>query len=251
MHTHRVDIFHRADRDHIADRIPHCLKFNFLPSGNGTFNQYLRNRRLFKTGMSNLLQFLRIIRDSPAASAERECRSDNDRIADPFRTGKRFFFGGCDFRGNDRLVNLLHGTPEEITVFRTFNGFNIGPKQTDTVFRKPVVFAQLHRQCKTGLSAKSCQQTVRLFLHNDPLQGFRIERFKVNLIRKMFVGHDRCRVGIGKHDIDSFRFQNTARLRAGIIKLCGLADNDRSRTDHKYLFDGIISGHVYCPPSCG
>ena len=103
-------------------------------------------------------------------------------------------------------MDLLHGTPEEITVLCPFNGFNVRAKQTDAMFRKPVVFTQLHRQCKTGLSAKSRQQTVRLFLHNDPLQGFRIERFEVDLIRKMFVGHDRCRVGVSKHDIDSFRF---------------------------------------------
>jgi hypothetical protein len=59
------------------------------------------------------------------------------------------------------------------------------------------------------------------------------------------VGHDRRRVGIDQDDAVALLAQRLAGLRAGVIELAGLADDDRAGADDQDAFDVGSFGHFY------
>src|SRR2546429_2459279 len=50
-------------------------------------------------------------------------------------------------------------------------------------------------------------------------------------MREFRVGHDGRGIRIHQHDLVPLGTQRLARLRAGVIKLASLADNDRARSE--------------------
>ncbi len=44
MRAHRVDVFDKADRDHVALGIADDLKFQLLPAKDGFLNEYLADQ---------------------------------------------------------------------------------------------------------------------------------------------------------------------------------------------------------------
>ena len=112
------------------------------------------------------------------------------------------------------------------------------------MFFEPSVTGQQQSKGETGLPAKPRKQSVRLFDPDDLLERSFVQRFEVDLIRHIRIGHDRGRIGIDENDIDAFLFQNPARLRARIIKFGCLTDDNRSGADHKYFLNRGVPWHV-------
>src|SRR5262249_12944396 len=59
----------------------------------------------------------------------------------------------------------------------------------------------------------------------DDLRGDRLDVGSVGQIR---IGHDRGRIGVDQDDPVALRLERLAGLRAGIVELAGLADDDRA-----------------------
>ena len=57
-----------------------------------------------------------------------------------------------------------------------------------------------------------------------------VERLDVGLVGHDRVGHDGGRVGVHEHDLVAELAQRLAGLRAGVVELAGLADDDRARS---------------------
>src|SRR6185437_2594703 len=57
------------------------------------------------------------------------------------------------------------------------------------------------------------------------------------------IGHDRRRIGIHQNDAVALVLQRLAGLRAGIIELTGLADDDRASANDQDRFDVCSFGH--------
>ena len=71
------------------------------------------------------------------------------------------------------------------------------------------------------------------------------------MIRNIRVRHDGGRVGVDQHGLNALGFQSTAGLRAGVVKLGSLTDDDRAGTDNQHLFDSRIFRHLNGPLSRG
>ena len=82
----------------------------------------------------------------------------------------------------------------------------------------------------------------------DDLPG---ERLDVGAVGHLRIGHDRGRVRVDQHDLVAFFAQGLAGLRAGIIELAGLADDDRAGADEQNLVDVVASRHVAIPLNRG
>src|SRR5690606_232833 len=75
------------------------------------------------------------------------------------------------------------------------------------------------------------------------------DRFDVDRVRRVGVGHDRGRVGIHQHHAVALLAQRLAGLRAGVVELAGLADDDGAGADDE---DGLEVGapwHQCCASS--
>ena len=62
------------------------------------------------------------------------------------------------------------------------------------------------------------------------------------------VGHNGSGVGVEQDRFNALCFQRAARLRAGVIELSGLTDDDGAGADDQYLFDSGVLRHFSVPP---
>ena len=73
----------------------------------------------------------------------------------------------------------------------------------------------------------------------------RVERLDVRAPHELRIRHDRRRVRVDEHDVVAERRQRLGALRARVVELAGLPDDDRPRADEQNLLDvvrGAASG---------
>ena len=56
------------------------------------------------------------------------------------------------------------------------------------------------------------------------------QRLDVGAVGHLRIGHDGGRIGVGQHHLVAFRLERLAGLRAGVVELGRLADDDRARS---------------------
>ena len=249
MNAHGIEILHTAHCDHIARRIPHGFKFDLLPAVDVFFNKNLSDRRSIQAGLGYKRQLLRCIGHSAPSASKSEGRTDDHGIADCFPNLQRPFYIMGNVGGNHRLTDLGHRFLEQLPVLGLINGVGIGAEQCDPVLFKKALVRQLHGNGQTRLPPKPCKKAVRLFLFDNSFHRFLGQRLQIDLIGQGAVGHDRCRVGIDQHHIDSGLLQNTAGLCARIVKFCRLSDHNGTGADDHYFFYILIQRHSRFPPS--
>ena len=148
-----------------------------------------------------------------------------------------------DLGGDDRLADLLHGVLEHLAVLRLCDGGRVRAEQLDAHLFEEAVLAQLHGEVQTGLAAEVGQQGVRAFLLDDLLNGLDGHRLDINLIRDLFICHDGCRVGVYQNNLQTLLAQCAAGLRACVVELGSLTDDDRAGTQYHYLMNILAQRH--------
>ena len=81
--THRVEVFHRADGDHIAHAVPHGLELDLLPAEDGPLHQNLGNGGGVQSRLGDDAQLRLIGRRAAAGPAQSKGGTDDDGITDP------------------------------------------------------------------------------------------------------------------------------------------------------------------------
>ena len=69
------------------------------------------------------------------------------------------------------------------------------------------------------------------------------ERLDIGAVGQIRVGHDSRRIRIDEHHFEPVGLQRLARLRAGIVELAGLADDDRPGAYDQNAVDVFAAGH--------
>ena len=247
MDADGVDVFHVADDDAVVGLIAHDFVFDFLPAGNGAFDEDLVDWAEFDAARGDHEQFVFVMGDAAAGTAEGKGRTDDDRIADLIGEfdGRRDVFKDIAFR--NRLVDIFHGFLEEFPVFGFFDSRQMRPEELDVIFFQDTGVSQFDSHVQADLAAKGSQQAVRPFFFNDFRHVVEGNRFDIDAVGNVFVGHDRRRVAVDEDDFQSFFLQGTAGLGAGIVEFSGLTDDNRARTDNEYFLQSFY--HVSFPPS--
>ncbi len=88
------------------------------------------------------------------------------------------------------------------------------------------------------------RSAVRALLGDDLRHDLRRDRLDIGRVRQVRVGHDGRRIGIDQNDPVALFLERLAGLRAGIVELAGLADDDRSRADDQDRGDVGPFGHI-------
>ena len=103
--------------------------------------------------------------------------------------------------------------------------------QPDVVLLEDSGLGQRHRQVQPGLAAESGEQPLRPLFGDDLLDRLDGQRLEVDGVGHLGVGHDRGRVGVDEDRPNALFPQRAAGLRAGVVELGRLPDDDRPRAD--------------------
>ena len=107
----------------------------------------------------------------------------------------------------------------------------LAPISSHAVLLEDPALVQRDRDVERGLPAEGRQHRVRPLLGDDRLDHLGRDRLDVGRVGELGVGHDRRRVGVDQDDPEALLAQHPAGLRAGVVELAGLADDDRAGAD--------------------
>ncbi len=147
-------------------------------------------------------------------------------------------------------ADLLHRVFEEQTVFGFLDGADLCADKMHVVFFENSGVGQLDGQVQGSLSTNGWEHSETgsgrefAFDANDLFEVRERERFDVGAIRQLGVGHDGGGVRIRQHHFKTFRLERLASLRAGVIKLRRLANDDRARAENQYFRDVCAFRHL-------
>ena len=238
MDAHRVEVLDAADDDRVVVVVAHHLHLVLLPAQERAVDEHLRVHRRVQPPPGNVVELVPVVRDAPAGAAERERRPHDRRQADLLEDLTRLFKGVRRERLGalqpDRLDNLL----ELLAVLGPVDHLAVGPDHLHTQPRERPVVEERARAVERRLPAQRRQHRVdvqvrSLMLLDDLGDGFGGDGLDVRPVRELRVGHDRRRVGVHQHHLEPFLPQGLARLRARVVELTALADDDRPGADEQ------------------
>ena len=170
--------------------------------------------------------------DAPAGATQREGRPHDGRQADVLQGACR---GRCpghlvgaldDGRRGIGLADAIEQVAEPFAVLGHLDRLDGRPQQTRPGALQDAGPCHLHGQVEAGLTAQAGQQALRPLPFQDALHGGDRERLEVDDVGDAGVGHDRGRVGVEEDGAHALLAQGPAGLRAGVVELGGLADDD-------------------------
>src|SRR5437667_8768130 len=79
MHTHRIEILDGTNNHTVVLAVAHHFHLEFFPAHERFFDQHFVDRRKSEPARSDYVQFLAIVSDATAGTAESKCRTNNQR----------------------------------------------------------------------------------------------------------------------------------------------------------------------------
>ena len=230
-----VDIFHTTDGDGIVFTVTHNLELDLLIALDRLLDQYLMHRRKLKCIEANLDQFFLIVSKAATGTAQGEGRTQNNGITDTLGSFLSFLNGVSDLRRNNRLADGLAQFLEHFTVLSALDGCAGSTQQFHTALLQNTLLLQLHNQVQTGLTTNAGQNGIGTLVANNLSHILQSQRLHIDLVRNGCVGHNGSGVGVAQHNFVSLFLQGKACLGTGIVKLSGLADDNRAGADDQNL----------------
>ena len=185
-----------------------------------------------QAALGQLAELFDVVGDAAADAAERERRPDDRREA-------RVVFTSSIASLSER-ARPLFGTSTPISsiasrnsepVFAHLDRVDLRADELHAVPRERAVLVQRDRQVQRRLAADGRQQRVGPLGRDDLLDDLGRQRLDVRAIGELGVRHDRRRVAVDEDHLEPFGLQRLARLRARVVELGRLADDDRTGAD--------------------
>ena len=225
---HRVEVLDRAHDDDIVAVIAHELEFVLLPAEDGLLEEHLGGRARLQARAGDSVQVGFVIGHPGAGASHGERGPDDDRVAEILDCGQaviervayRRSCALCPDVGNDPL--------EDLTVLAALDGVDVGTDQLDAVTLERAALVQCDRRVERRLATEGRQDRIGPLLGNDALDELRRDRLDVRGVGELGVGHDGRRIGVHEDDPEPLISQDPACLRARVVELAGLSDDDRA-----------------------
>ena len=241
--AHRVDVLHVADGDAVVGAVAHHLVLDLLPADQGLLEQRLADGARRDAAGHDLPELLFGVGDAAAGPAEGVGRPDDHGQPD-LRDGRDRFLDGADRDvGRERLADVGHELAEQLAVLGAADGRQGSAEQADVVAVEDSGVGQVDGEVEPGLPAQRRQYPVRALGLYDALQDGDGERLDVDDVRYVLVGHDGGGVRVDEHGRDALLAEGLARLRAGVVELGRLPDDDRPGADDEDL-GGAVGHHT-------
>jgi len=224
----RVDVFHAGDREAVVVAVSDDFELDLFPAFERLFDQNLRSigEGIFGQGF----QFVHVIAESAAHTAQYIGRTDDNRETDDL-SGFNGFFHGVD-RDTARgfyadFIELFH---KQVSVFGVHDGFDRGAQHFDTVFGQCAAGVEFRTAVQGRLAAEGQQNTVGTFFFDDLFDKVRGQREEIYFVGDPFRGLNGGDIGVNQYGRDTLFFHGFEGLRTGVIELSGLTDFKRTRT---------------------
>ena len=226
--SHGIDVLDEADRDHLVLGVPDDLQLQFLPTQHRLLDEDLPHQAGGQPALGDGAKLVHV-EDQPAAgSAHRVCRPNHRRQTDPLDNLLGLFETLGDLAAGHLDAQPVHRVLEGLAVFAPLDGVDLNADHPDAVFVQHSGAVKLRRQVQARLTAQIGQQRVGLLLGHDVRQTVERQRLDVGRVGHAGIGHDRRRVGVHQDDLVSQLAKGLAGLGAGVVKLAGLTDDDRT-----------------------
>ena len=257
--AHGIEILDGADDHEVVAKIAHDFKFVFFPAEDGLFDKGLVDRAHVQGMSDSFAKFFFVVGGRAAGSSQRERWADYQRKAQLVAETHGVLGIVDEGRRRHFEANFPAGILEPEAVFGDFDSAQRRANHFHFVFFEDAALGEFHGKIERGLAADCGKQSIGLFARDDFLQIFPGQRLDVGAMGHFGVSHDGGRVGVDENDVVAFAAQGFAGLRAGIVELAGLADDDRAGADDEDFLDVFTFGHnffvgqaflpVSCPPS--
>ena len=234
--AHRIEVFDRADDDAVVVFITHHFHLVLFPADQRLINQQLFGRREIQTAGANFFKLFAVISDTAAATAHGKGWANNAREAHVSGNRQRFFHRVCDTGTRGFQTNFLHRYVETTAVFCFINRIGGRTNHSHAELFQHALTLQLQRAVQRRLTAHRWQHRVRALFFNNLAYHFPVNRLDVGRIGHFRVGHDGRRVGVHQNDPVTLFAQGFTCLRARVVKLTRLTDNNRARTQNQDTF---------------
>jgi len=200
----------------------------FLPADDRFFEQDFVNGTQIDAAAGQLAELFDVVRDPAANAAEREGRTDDDRKPELLDRRKGIFHVADVTALRHIGADLAHRVAELQSIFREIDRVDRRANQLDVVLLQCALLCQRDGQVQRRLTADGWKHRIGTLAFDDLLEDLRRQWLDVGPIRDLRIGHDRRRVAVDENDFEAFGAKRLARLRARIVELAGLADDDRA-----------------------
>ena len=241
--AHRIDILDRADDDRIVLAVAHHLHLVFFPAEQRFLDQHLGGGARFQPLAHDPLELGLVVGDAPARPAEREAGADDCGQARAFEHRKRLVERGRHPAARAFEADLVHRLTEPLAVLRLVDRIGMGADHLDAMFGQHTHPLKVERAIERGLPAHCRQQSIGPLARDDPGNDFGGDRLDIGRIGHVRIGHDRRRVRVHQDNPIPFLAQRLDRLRAGIIELARLPDNNGPSANDEDRGDVSAFGH--------
>ncbi len=248
VHAHGVDVLDRADDDDVVGVVAHDLEFELVPADDRLLEHHLVDGTLAQTVLGDVPQARAVVGDAAARAAEREGRPHDERQSELAGGLLDVGRGRADRAARHAQADLLHGGAELVAILGAPDGRGVGADHLDLPEVEDAALLELDREVESRLAAERRQQRVGALDLDDASQRREVERLDVGASREVGVGHDGRRVGVDQYDLVAVLGEHLAGLRAGVVELAGLADDDRARADDEDLVEVVAARHDYLAP---
>src|SRR5262245_23862301 len=140
-------------------------------------------------------------------------------------------------------TNFLHDLLEQVAIFCLLDGLQFGTNQLDPVALQYARFGQSHCQVEGRLTAHRRQEGLRPFTANDFLHYVWGEWLQVCPVSQIRIGHDGGGIAVHQHDAVALFLESFTGLGTGIIKLTGLANDNRTGANEEDFLKILTFGH--------
>ena len=157
-------------------------------------------------------------------------------------------------RLRDFEPDARHRVFEQQAVFALLDGVELRADKLRAVLLQHAVVGQLDGEVERGLSADRRQHGEDAgtaarrehlgFNADDFFQISAGERLDVSAVGHLGIGHDGGRVGVDQHHLVAFGLERLAGLRAGVVELRRLPDDDGPRADDQDFRDVVAAWHL-------
>ncbi len=146
-----------------------------------------------------------------------------------------------DLRRRVGLADAIEQVAEALPVLGHLDGLERRAQQPHAGPLEDAGACQRDGEVERRLAAQAGQDAVGPLALDDALHRFDRQRLEVDDVRDARVGHDRGRVGVEQDRPDALLAQRPAGLRAGIVELGRLADDDRAGADDEHRARGRVA----------
>ena len=243
--AHRIEVLDGADDDHVVVGVAEQLELELLPPHQRLVDHHLVDRRDVQCAGQQLIELLRVVHHGRPRPTERERRPDAQRetellrgllaLEEALRRGLR----------RHRHADFAHQLAEALAVLGDVDRVDVDPDHLHPILLPDAHLLAGDREVQRGLAAHRGQHRIDVVQLEHLLDGGRLERLEVDVVRHDRVGHDGGGVRIDEGDLNALFAEGARRLGSRVIEFAGLSDDNGSAADDQDGLDARVFGHFF------